>query len=127
MTMAVVAQRRTEFAAKIVEVAPNGFFAAFEEALKAIEFFDQNLIIVRELGDQRAEGRALWNSARAHDLLGNRSEAIARGAAALAIFEAIEDPDAAMIRAELTELRREGNRTSGPLRFYFSPSSLPWR
>ena len=89
-----------------------------------IEFFDQNLIIVRELGDQRAEGRALWNSARAHDLLGNRSEAIARGEAALAIFEAIEDPDAAMIRGELAELRREGNHTSGLLRVYLSPSSL---
>lgn len=108
----------------IVLFCLGNVYRSLGEVPTAIEFFDQNLIIVRELGDQGAEGRALWNSARAHDLLDNRSEAIARGEAALAIFEAIEDPDATMIRAELAELRRDGNHMSGPLRVYLPPSSL---
>ena len=95
------------------------------DSLKAIESFDQQLVITREIGDRRAEGKALWNSPRIHDSLGNRDEALARAAAALAIFEAIEDPDAGMMRAKLAELREGGSFTSGPFRIYFSPSHLP--
>ena len=56
-------------------------------------------------GDRRGEGKALWNSAVAYDSLGNRTEAIARAEAALAIREAIEDPNAAQERAKLAEWR----------------------
>ena len=77
------------------------------DARKAIEFYEQQLIITREIGDRRGEGNALFNSALAHDSLGNRPEAIARAVAALAIYEAIEDPNAAKVRATLAEWRGE--------------------
>ena len=64
------------------------------------------LVIVREIGDRRGEGITLWNSALAHDSLGNRAEAIARAAAALAIYETIEDPNAARVRAKLEEWKK---------------------
>jgi tetratricopeptide (TPR) repeat protein len=74
---------------------------------KAIEFYEQQLVIVREIGDRRGEGNALWSSALAHDSLGNRPEALARAAAALAIYEAIESPHATKVRAALAEWRGE--------------------
>jgi tetratricopeptide (TPR) repeat protein len=77
------------------------------DAHKAIEFYDQQAAITREIGDRRGEGNALWNSAHALDSLANRAEAIARAVAALAIFEAIESPHAAMVRAKLAEWRGE--------------------
>ena len=40
--------------------------------------------------------------------LGERAEAIARAEAALRIFEATEDPNAAELRAELAEWRKAG-------------------
>jgi hypothetical protein len=47
----------------------------------------------------------LWNSACALDGLGNRSEAITRAESALQIYEAIEDPNAAKVRAKLAAWR----------------------
>ena len=75
------------------------------DARKAIEFYEQQLVIVREIVDRRGEGNALWNSALAHDSLGNRPEAIARAETALKIYEAIEDPNAAKVRAALAKWR----------------------
>ena len=75
------------------------------DARKAIEFYEQHLVIVREIVDRRGEGNALWNSALAHDSLGNRPEAIARAETALKIYEAIEDPNAAKVRAALAKWR----------------------
>ena len=75
------------------------------DARKAIEFYEQHAGIAREIGDRRGEGNALFNSAVAHDSLGNRPEAIARAAAALAIYEAIESPAAAQVRATLAKWR----------------------
>jgi len=72
---------------------------------KAIEFHEQALVIVRELGDRRGEGNALWNSALALAQLGDRAQALARAAAALRIYEAIEDPNAAQVRAQLAQWR----------------------
>ncbi len=68
---------------------------------KVIEFYEQYLVIAREIGDRRGEGNALWNSALAHDSLRNRAEA------ALKICEAIEDPEAAQVRAQLAAWREE--------------------
>ena len=75
------------------------------DAHKAVEFYEQQLVMAREIGGRRGEGNALINSALAHDTLGNRAEAIARAGAALKIFEAIEDPNAAKVRAQLAEWR----------------------
>ena len=75
------------------------------DARKAMDYHEQALVVSREIGDRRGEGNALFNSALAHDSLGNCPEAIARAAAALEIFEAIEDPNAAKVRATLAEWR----------------------
>lgn len=78
-------------------------YAALGDTRQAIEYHEQYLVIAREIGDRRGEGNALWNSAIALDQLGERSQAIARAEAALHIYETIEDPNAAEVRAWLTE------------------------
>ena len=78
------------------------------DARKAIAFYEQALIIDREIGDRRGEGNDLWNSALALDKLGDRAQAIARAEAALRIREAIEDPRGAKVRARLAEWRKAG-------------------
>ena len=70
---------------------------------KALEFYEQRLVIAREIIDRRGEGYTLFNSALALDKLGNRTQAIARTEVALQIFEAIEHPHAAKVRAQLEE------------------------
>jgi len=72
---------------------------------KSIEYYEQALVILRKIGDHISEGNALFNSALALDLLDNRTEAIARVEAALRIFEAIEAPTAAKVRAQLEKWR----------------------
>ena len=87
--------------------------AALGDLRKAIEYYEQALVIDREIGDRRGEGNALFNSARVLDSLGNRPEAIARAAAALAIFEAIESPNAAQVRAALARWRGGAGKAEG--------------
>jgi len=82
-------------------------YADMGDARKSIEFYEQHLAIAREIGDRRGEGSALFNSALALASLGEKAEAIRRAEAALRIFEAIEDPWAAKVRAKLTEWRGE--------------------
>jgi tetratricopeptide (TPR) repeat protein len=80
-------------------------YATLGNASKAKEFCEQRLVIAREIGDRKGESNALWNSACALDGLGNRSEAITRAESALQIYEAIEDPNAAKVRAKLAAWR----------------------
>ena len=80
-------------------------YASLGEPRKAIEFYEQQMEIVREIGDRRGEGNALFNSALALDALGERAQAIARAEAALRIFEVLENPNAAKVRAQLAEWR----------------------
>ena len=80
-------------------------YSASGDARKAIGFYEQQLVIAREVGNLREEGIGLSNSAVAHDSLGNRAEAINCAEAALKIYEAIEDPNAAMVRAGLAKWR----------------------
>ncbi|HMD86568.1 MAG TPA: hypothetical protein VKO18_17925 [Terriglobia bacterium] len=61
--------------------------------------------ITREIGDRRGEGNALWNMSLALDKLGDRAQAIAHAEAALKIYEAIEDPNSAKVRAQLAQWR----------------------
>ena len=68
---------------------------------KAIEFYEQWLIIAREIGYRRGEASSLFNSALALDKLNDRAQAVARAQAALQIFEVIEHPQAAKVRALL--------------------------
>ena len=89
------------------------------DARKAIEFHKQALVISREIGDRHGEGSDLWNSALALNKLGEREQAIASAEAALKILEAIEDPDAAKVRAQLAEWR--GQKRAEPIN---SPSPI---
>ena len=78
-------------------------YAALGDARKAIEYYEKRIAIAVEIGDRRGEGNALWNKALALDSLGKRPEAIPSAEAALKIYEAIEDPAAAKVRARLAD------------------------
>ncbi len=71
------------------------------ETRRAIDFYEQHLVIASEIGDRRGEASAHWNLSLALEKHHNRAQAIAHGEAALKIFEALEDPNAAMVRAQL--------------------------
>ena len=62
-------------------------------------------MIVREIGDRRGEGTALWNTAFSLKKLGNHAEAIARAAEALPILDATESPSAVKARVALAKWR----------------------
>ena len=51
-------------------------YADLGDARKAIEFYEQQLIIVREIGDRRGEGNALGNLGSAYYSLGDARKAI---------------------------------------------------
>jgi tetratricopeptide (TPR) repeat protein len=72
---------------------------------RAIEYYEQYLGIAHEIGDRRGEGIALWNSALAQESLGERAGALARAEAALALFEAIEHPNAGRVRKQVEAWR----------------------
>jgi len=69
----------------------------------AIKYYKKQLAIVREIGDRRGEGNALFNMSQALNTLGKRGEAVPLARQALEIFEAIEDPNAEIVRAQLRE------------------------
>jgi hypothetical protein len=70
---------------------------------RAIESYEQQLVTVREIGDRRGEGIALWNMSLAVDKLGDRAQAITHAEAALRIFETIEDRNASKVPAALAQ------------------------
>ena len=80
-------------------------YADLGDARQAIGFYEQQLTIVREIGDRRGEGNALYNSALALDSLGQRAKAIPLAEAALKIYEQVESPTAAKVRAWLAQWR----------------------
>ena len=69
-------------------------WAHLGEPRKAIEFYEQRLVIAREIGDRRGEGSSLFNSAGELKKMGDDGEALTRAQAALEIFIAIESPHA---------------------------------
>lgn len=83
-------------------------YANLGEPRRAIEFYEQQLVITREIGDRRGEGNALGNLGNAYAHLGEPHRAIGHLCEALQIFEAIESPGAAQIRAMITSLETEG-------------------
>lgn len=66
---------------------------------KAIELYEQNLEISRQIGDRQGEGTALSNLGNAYESLGKMEKACGLWKEALAIFEAIESPNANRIRS----------------------------
>jgi tetratricopeptide (TPR) repeat protein len=61
------------------------------DARKAIEFYEQRLVIAREIGDRRGEGRALGNLGNAYYSLGDARKAIEFHEQALVIDREIGD------------------------------------
>jgi tetratricopeptide (TPR) repeat protein len=72
---------------------------------ESVRLYEQQLDFARETGDRRGEATALGNLGLAYSKLGDQLEAIARVEAAMAIFKAIEDPNAAIARGLLAEWR----------------------
>ena len=83
-------------------------YAVLGERRHAIQFFEQQLAIVREIGDRRGEGNALWNMSLL-DQLGERAQAIQHADQALTIFEQIEGPNADKVREQLATWRDQIN------------------
>jgi tetratricopeptide (TPR) repeat protein len=84
-------------------------YANLGETRRAIQLYEQALLIHREIGNRRAEGNALWNMSLVLDELGERAQAIQHAEQALIIREQIEDPNAAKVRAALAAWREETN------------------
>ena len=78
-------------------------YADLGEVRRAIEYYEQQLGIAREIGDRRGEGNALFNMSGELYKVGQREEAIVQARTALAILEAIEDPNAAKVRRQLEQ------------------------
>jgi tetratricopeptide (TPR) repeat protein len=83
-------------------------YADLGETRCAIELYEQDLVIAREIGDRRNEGNALGNLGNAYAAIGETRRAIALLGGALEIFEAIESPNAARMRAAIAKLQKKG-------------------
>lgn len=79
------------------------------ESRRAIQFYEHALVIDREIGDRRSEGMHLWNMSVALYQLGERTQAIQHAEQALAIYERIEHPYAANVRAQLARWGEEAD------------------
>jgi tetratricopeptide (TPR) repeat protein len=76
---------------------------------KAIGFFEQQLVIAREIGDRRGEGSDLANLGVAYADLGESGKAVVLLEQALEIGRAIKDPEIIRVTtAELARLRGGG-------------------
>ena len=76
-------------------------YVALGEAHKAVEFYQQALIIAREIGDRRGEGNALFNMGLVKYDLDERRKAIDLVRQAMKILETIESPNAERARDNL--------------------------
>lgn len=77
------------------------------EYRRAIEYHEQHFAITREVGDRRGEGNALFNMSLALYKLGERAKAVEHAEAALRIFDQVEAPNAAEVRKQLEEWRKD--------------------
>ena len=84
--------------------AGNGIYkAALGELHKAIEYYEQQLMITRAIGDRRGEGNALFDTSLALDGLGKQAEAAKLAADALAIYKQIESPVVEQVQRKLEQ------------------------
>jgi tetratricopeptide (TPR) repeat protein len=63
----------------------GAIYSDLGDTAKAIEFFEQGLIIACEIKDRKSEANALWSSALVYKQLGNWVKAISLADLALAI------------------------------------------
>jgi tetratricopeptide (TPR) repeat protein len=82
-------------------------YNALEEYDKAIDYYEKQLWIAREIGDRIGEANGLFNMSTSLHARGDREAATERMEEALAIFEAMEVPEAERARNSLSELRGE--------------------
>src|SRR5205807_2248468 len=75
------------------------------ESRRAIEFYEQALLIDREIGDRVGEATGLWNMSLSLNKLGERVQAITCAEQALTVYEQIEAPYAARVRAQVAKWR----------------------
>lgn len=80
------------------------------ETQRAIDFYEQRLIIAREIGDRHSEGRTHARLAIALERAGNRAQAIIHAEAGLKILGEFEDPNADQMRELLAQLRGEATK-----------------
>jgi tetratricopeptide (TPR) repeat protein len=76
---------------------------------KAIKYSEQSLLIQREIGDRQGEGISLGNLGSAYDSLGETEKACDLWRESLAILEAIESPNASLVRQLLAENCQNGD------------------
>ncbi len=81
-------------------------YASLGQVDRAIGFYEQQLVIVREIGDRRGEGNALGNLGSAYANLGQVERAIGLLEQALRIGQEIKDPR--MVRIFTPQLERLG-------------------
>ena len=67
----------------------------------AIEFYEKQTVIAREICDRHGEAYALFNMSRALDKLGERTKAIDLAKLALDIFEQIESSTSNKVQRQL--------------------------
>ena len=71
------------------------------------EYYEQQMTIVRDIGDKHGEGNALWGLAICKKENGDFDEARALFLKTLEIFKAIESPSAATIEKMLADLNNQ--------------------
>jgi tetratricopeptide (TPR) repeat protein len=76
-------------------------WAALGETCKAIEHYEQQLVIAREIGDRGGENTGLYNLANVLDKAGERERAVACVVESLRIHREMEDPWAPKVEAWL--------------------------
>ncbi|HWX42052.1 MAG TPA: tetratricopeptide repeat protein, partial [Blastocatellia bacterium] len=87
-----------------------GAYSYLGECRRAIGYYEQQLAIVREIGDRRGESNALWNLSLALDEIGNRAEAVKNAEASLEIREQVDDPLAEKVREKLAEWKAKSQK-----------------
>ena len=77
------------------------------ETRRAIEYYEQWVEIAREIGDRLGEANGLFNMSGSQNALGDRDAAVERMQRALAIYDAMEVPEADRARDRLAAWRGE--------------------
>jgi hypothetical protein len=74
-----------------------------------MKYYEQSLIIAREIGDRLGEGNSLFDTSISLNKLGQRAKAIDHAKSALSIFEQIECPYAEQARKTLSQWKGDEN------------------
>ncbi len=87
----------------------GNLYSALGDTDQALQFYERQLSLAREIGYSRGEGAALINMGADFMKLGERNRAIACAEAGFEIFSKIQDPVAEPIREQLKQWRRESD------------------